>query len=197
MKLRNFFPTGMLALLLSIGLLSSCGGGDSAEKTGGDSTAVKETADETPAISGKLKEFYNWYLSKAQEFGSFQIITTDKTYRINFGETEKLLDFLKTSGHFSENFLNSWREFFKERDKFFQESKQNEGPPEGFEMDPFTYSQDGETTIQLLASAKWTITFKGNEATATSGPTGESPGVKITLNKMGNAWLISKVEAQK
>jgi hypothetical protein len=192
MKPLNFLAG---AALLSLFLFTSaCSGGESTGKENQDKPTEEKPLDDASAVAKRISDFYNWYGPNLEKFMSFGVVKTNETYRVNFEESEKMLAFLQASGHFHLEFIDGWRTWFKGRDEHFQKSKQKEGPPEGFEKDPFTNSQGGDATIKKLAEAKWNISISGNTAVAESGPVEESPGMKLTLKKDGSNWTISKVE---
>jgi hypothetical protein len=109
-------------------------------------------------------KFFKWYFDNKINVMELTNWTDEKAkfYRVNFSETEKYLKELQSSGFVSKIYIDNWRGYFKKCDESFLKNKQNEGPPDGFEFDFITNSQ--EYPEKVLPSDFKLIEIKGQKA---------------------------------
>lgn len=97
-----------------------------------------------------VKDFLRWYGTHYKEANSFNLVNQGDSvfYAVNFGETEKYLGYLKSSGFVSDEYLNSFRKQFAESQLAFEKDPMNEGPPFGFDYDLVLWTQEPELVIE-------------------------------------------------
>lgn len=125
---------------------------------------------------------------------SGDIFDSSKFYSINFKATEKYLNGLKQSGFVSEDFLNNWRQYFKQAEEQFKTNPQNDGPPEGFEYDFVLLSQEIDDDLTNTNKAK--VLSNSTQDTSATVVLQLASGQKLRyyLTNDRNSWLINKVE---
>ena len=97
-----------------------------------------------------VKDFLKWYGVHYKEATSFGLVNQGDGvyYSVNFGETEKFLAYMKSSGFVSDEYLNNFRTYFKEAEEVFKKDSINEGPPPGFDFDIVLQTQEPELVIE-------------------------------------------------
>jgi hypothetical protein len=120
---------------------------------------------------------------------------TTRYYRVNFKGTEEYLGELKNSGFVSEEYLEGWRKDFRRSDEYMRTHPENDGPPNGFDYDLVTLSQED-------------IGLDSLERTKVGPITKEAGGVRVRLefpnyaaltyrlHQEGDRWLIDKVSVE-
>jgi hypothetical protein len=106
-----------------------------------------------------IKGFLEWYKTNFDRMTSPQnsIVSLDSNstqYRVSFANAEKYLAKLRSSGFFSDEFLQDKLQYFKDADKNFVKHKQNDGPPDGFDFDLLLYTQEPEAVLEKYSSLK-------------------------------------------
>jgi hypothetical protein len=148
-----------------------------------------------------LRRFFRWYKTKFDSLDHhiFPVVMDFKTnapYRINFKETEKYLSILKLSGFFSDNYINSYRDYFRKIDLTLQKTKQNDGPVEGLDFDPIVHSQEPESILENLNNI-WlrVVKFTENEITIKMlTPFNVDTYSLYYLKKINNKYMIDKID---
>lgn len=114
-----------------------------------------------PDCFNNIKGFLKWYKTNYERVGKLQNETvalvgkgTASQYRVNFKNVEKYISALRSSGYFSEIFFQYKRQYFKKADEKLLKTKQNDGPPEGFEYDFILFTQEPETILDNIDSLK-------------------------------------------
>lgn len=119
-------------------------------------SVIKENSPEASVI--KFLKFYNSHLEDVSNFRFVNDINPDDTtdfYKINYDQTEKYLDLLKSSGYISDSYIKSQKQFFKNCDTKYRETHQNDGPPENLDVDlVMNANADYEEELSTLDSIK-------------------------------------------
>ncbi|HEX5625284.1 MAG TPA: hypothetical protein VFX48_04640 [Saprospiraceae bacterium] len=178
-------------LLLFAALLTSCN-----TKPAGpmESNATQtERSTDSLAITETISGFLGWYKTNYDSAISFRWVTSDAKgyYLVNTENCEAWLKFLAGSGFLSEKYLNDGRRYFEKESANLREHPQNEGPPEGFNMDLVLWTQEPELTLDSIAHLRYHI----------SGPITDSAWVLVEnynpldfqLKKYPEGWRIEKI----
>ncbi len=156
-----------------------------------------------------VKNFMKWYIENMNILYQFNTIDGGpmsvkeneeaENYFVNFTEVEKYIVELKKSGFLSDNFLQEKRQTFIDGDKYFKENPENDGPPIGFDYDPFFLTQDVfEEDLPNIEKTKYTVrqNDKFNSEVEFYLPI---PDIKYryTLKLIDSKWVIEKIESIK
>lgn len=142
-------PLSILALFLLISFLISCTDGTAHNMA---NSRDKAASDQTSTI----KEFLSWYKDNYEAINAIKIVSLagegdTARYKVDDNSVTAYINLLRSSGYFSERYLNSQLQYFRERDRIFSLSRQSDGVPVGFEADLLLFTQEPET---LLDQAK-------------------------------------------
>ncbi len=113
-------------------------------------------------------------------------------YRVSKTNLERYLSFLKSSGYFTDNYLDSWRRHAAKNDSFMVQNPANDGPPSGFEFEWITYSQQWEAVTANPDTLTWYQSIRSDSSLrlswSTQGVLGSSAGYVLVRNN--GRWLI-------
>jgi hypothetical protein len=119
--------------------------------------------------SNTVENFLKWYKTNFEKMRDMQNLvvglvgdSATAQYRVNFDNAEKYLSKLRSSGLFSDKFLQERLQYFKDADKNLVKLKQNDGPPEGFDFDLLLHTQEPEAVLEKYNSLK-TEVIKPNQ----------------------------------
>lgn len=106
-----------------------------------------------------IRNFLKWYQLNYIEINSISLVDLKEDslaaqYEINLKNIERYLDIFKKSGYVSEVYINNMRDYFKKANENLLKTKQNDGPPEGFESDLVLFTQEPEDILKHLNSIK-------------------------------------------
>lgn len=148
-----------------------------------------------------LKSFFKWYKTKVDYLNN-HIFTVNMDfknntpYRVNFKQVEKYLNVLKTSGFFSDDYINNYREYFKKVDLTLQKTKQNDGTVDGLDYDPILHSQEPNSMLENLNNFKLTILKSVHRETTikVETPFNVDSYLIYHLKKTDGKYLITKID---
>ncbi|THU39745.1 hypothetical protein FAM09_14725 [Niastella caeni] len=139
----------------------------SSNSIGRDSSAVsndmltKDSNQISPDCTNTIMAFLKWYKTNYEIVNPMQDAvvslkgdSANAIYRVDFDAAEKYLATLRASGFFSERFLQRTLQYFKGADVNLVKTKQNDGPPEGFEFDFLLLTQESESLLAHYKSSK-------------------------------------------
>jgi hypothetical protein len=145
-------------------------------------------------ITKTIQSFLKWYKINYKNSVNFRLVGTDQNgyYYVDFKNCEKYLKNLKSSSYISEAYIKYWRKYFLEKDQNFKDNPQNEGPPEGFDYDLVTGTQEPD----LLYNAGEKLIINILEATNIHAVaiTKDIWDHRFTLSKQGKNWKIDHIE---
>lgn len=148
-----------------------------------------------------LRRFFKWYQTKYDylDHHIFPVTTDYKNntpYRIDLKETEKYLSVLKSSGFFSDNYINHKRQYFKEIDSMLQKTKQSDGTVDGLDYDPVVHSQEPESILEKLATIQLDVVSRSGNRIIVKMKTkfNEDTYLLYYLTKDGDKYLIDKID---
>ncbi|MFI5221083.1 MAG: hypothetical protein ACHQK8_02070 [Bacteroidia bacterium] len=146
--------------------------------------------------------FLNWYKIHYDSIGKFVLVKNSdyeqpdstKLYRVNFGETEKYLSALNSSGFISEKYLADQRKYFLSCDSNFKVNPEFDGPPDGFDYDLVMISQDYEDDLNHPELYKlYSSNIKPDSAELIY-DTPDNARRKYSLKKENDSWKILSIE---
>lgn len=140
------------------------------------------------------KNFFDWYRQEYPNMKKFVLVAkTGKggSYRVQQRGVDSFLSKIQVSGLFNNEFIDSWKEFFKARDEHFRTHPQTKGVPLGFEYDLILFTK---VVPEVLEKAK---SFKAQSINYTEGAylvEGEAKDwYMLYFKKEGNKWKICEV----
>ena len=190
----------LLALLLNALVMLSCGQdkkeaaipeGTSTEVT--DSVLKKE-------LDNSIITFLNWYDQHIDKLAAIALVNnaslvqedTTKYYSVNFKNTEKYLKVLQQSGLFSPKYMADKRLYFKECQHHFEQERQYDGPPSGFDYDLVMKAQDFDRASLVQHYKAKNIVVNHNTARLTA-DFDYGYQLQFTLSKVGDVWIIDDI----
>lgn len=187
--MATFKGTKLVSLLMfSIMLTMQCIGADNPPKSADAITFVRN--------------FYRWYQTKFDYIDHhLYLVDMDlknpKPYRINFKKTEEYLSILKSSGFFSDSYINYYRQYFKEIDDTLKKTKQDDGTVDGLDYDLIMNSQEPESYLKNLNVIRLTIVSSTAENAVVKMKTTLDPVESyqlLYLTKVNGKFLIDKIK---
>lgn len=157
------------------------------------SASVDKRTKDSLAISETISGFLSWYKTNYDSATSFRWVTSDAKgyYLVNAENCEAWLKFLAASGFLTENYLNDWRRYFELESANLREHPQNEGPPEGFNMDLVLWTQEPELTLDSLKSLRYRMLhWQADSATIAME---NYNALSCSLVKKDGTWRISRI----
>lgn len=185
-----------IILIFSIILITSCSENSSIENRASNEV---ETSISTDSVALKtIINFYTWYRSNPNIQNCLvnnacgDVFDSTKFYSVNFEATEKYLSVLKNTNYISDNFINYWRTYFKKCEEDFKSTPTNDGPPDGFDFDFLTNSQDFEEELNTVEKATIVESkqIEGKLFLTILFVTGNK--LKVELSQHDGKWLIDK-----
>jgi hypothetical protein len=155
-----------------------------------------ESNDRLTAIKN-IKGFLNWYKDHYAIINDIGLTKSDPKgyYMVDEKACGNYLEYLKSSGFISESYISDWGKYFTSKVQYFKEQPQNEGPPEGFEMDLILLTQEPEVVLNAIDKLKFkTTTIKGN--TAVIEVSNAYSMYDFEMSKIDGKWMIDYIATQ-
>lgn len=164
-----------------------------------DSTPATQESDSSAAAQTTI-EFLKWYRDHIKELSQITLINqtdqgnTTQSYSVNFPGTQAYLEAFKQSGYVSNQYINSWQDYFQKSEQAFKDSPQHEGPPQGFDYDFVFNSQDYEEELTQMEQLTITpLSIDSQKSTLlVAFPT--SHQLKFGLTKQADKWMIDQIK---
>jgi hypothetical protein len=114
--------------------------------------ANQSLSDSARAVA-TVTHLLKWYKTKFDSIQGFILVnipsSEDSGYNnVNFEETGRLLNALRSSGYFTEKFLTDKQDYFRHCDSFFAAKKENNRSPTGFDRDIVLSSSHTEEFLE-------------------------------------------------
>lgn len=185
----------LLLLLLTV-LILSCKSNSESIQISSDTetiTPIVEASNDTLAMIGVAKSFLHWYKENYEKANSFGFTYQDKqgNYHVAMGECEAYLGFLKSSGYLSDEYINLWMRYFKEKAEYMEENPENQGPPEGFEFDLVLITQEPELVLNTINDKLFAVVE--NSGTKAVLQMGGEEGYDFDMVKENGKWMIAYI----
>lgn len=170
-----------------------------------DSAAVTAKAPQQSTMTGPAQVaygFFIWCKNNQAPLDSINIIGdtgkgTPKYYKVDIAATEKYLAVIDKSGLVSKAYLAKWQKYFRQQADSLRVHPQNDGPPNGFDFNLLTYSQEPELYLANPRKAKQhTELLTPNRAVVKLDFTTEPkyPDYRIFhLTRTNSTWLIDSI----
>ncbi len=158
-----------------------------------------EVSSDSSALD-QIKKLYQWYRENQNIQNCLvnnscnEVVDSTKFYSVNFEATEKYLAKLKSTNCFSENYFSYWRNYFKKCEDDFKSNPANEGPPDGFDYDFLTNSQDFEEELKFVEKAKISKVVNDGSTKIVTIEFATGAKLKFHLSSKDNLWLIDRIE---
>jgi len=187
-----------LLLLLSASILTGYAKNIPIEKT---PVKIYFSSQQNNSALDFLKGFFKWYRTKFEYLDHhIQYVDagykTNTPYRVNFHETERYLGILKSSGFFSNIYINNARSYFKQVDKILQQTKQSDGTVDALDHDFMMHSHDTKQLFddvdKITLTAVNTTPFSATIKVQT--PFNQDSYLLYYLTKTGDKYLINKID---
>ena len=175
-----------------------------------DSAATAPKAPAYSAINEPAATAYNfltWYKKNQDNVNAIGFIDNDeavdstKFYSVNLPATEEYLSALNKSGFVSKAYLDDWRKYFRQQADSLRAHPQNDGPPNGFQFDLVTRSQEPEIYLENPRKAQQhTQLLAPNRALVRLDFTtqAEYPDYRFFyLSRPNSKWLIDSINIDK
>jgi hypothetical protein len=139
-------PHSIVILLLVIVSFTGC--------TDGSANNTKNSNDKTIRCQpSTIREFLNWYEDHYEGVSAIQVVSLageedTARYKVDNTNAAAYISQLRSSGYFSEQYLNNQLQYFKERESIFSRSRQSDGVPVGFEADLLLFTQEPEALLE-------------------------------------------------
>jgi hypothetical protein len=158
---------------------------------------VKHASNDTAAIMNNIKGFLHWYKHHYTTVNNFLLTTSDSKgyYMVDEKACENYLDYLKSSGYISESYTSDWRKYFTSKVQFFKEQPQNEGPPEGFDMDLILLTQEPELILDAIDKLNLKATTIKDD-TAVIEVSNAYSMYDFEMSKIAGKWMIDYIATQ-
>ena len=155
--------------------------------------AIASGVTDSQEAKQAVVDFLTWYKNHINGASRIVLVNQEKgkPYSVNLKNGERYLTYLKSSNFLTAEYLDDWRQFFKERNEGFRLNPQFEGPPTGFDYDLVMLTQDVDMRLASLRELKIEkVTVSKDRAT-----------VKLTLSdvyefklqRRNNRWLINEI----
>ena len=184
----------LYSILFVITFLLSCTENSEQTKETNASDTINITAVNT------IINFYKWYRNNQNIQQCLvgnscgEIFDSTKLYSVDFKATEKYLATLKNTGYISDKYISYWRDYFKECSENFKKNRAYDGPPEGFDYDFITNSQDFELELNTVEKAKISKVIDTNDKKTITLEFITGNKISFELSQIANKWYIDKIK---
>ena len=145
-----------------------------------------------------VHNFLMWYKKNRTNLQKFRLVRANpgdstKAYRVDFKETEKYLTELKKSGFLSDQYINSFRQYFETADANLKMNPQYDGPAEGFGFDLVLKAEEADEILDRIPKLKMVTKPIDPDTTKVYV---KLPYVYMVLKliRSGNTWLIDSLD---
>ncbi|MBK9256699.1 MAG: hypothetical protein IPM42_14520 [Saprospiraceae bacterium] len=141
-----------------------------------------------------IKGFLKWYKANYKKSSGFRLVGSDESgnYFVDQKACELYLKHLKSSAYISDTYLQQWRKYFSEMNKNFKDNPQNEGPPEGFDYDLISGTQEPDLFYNPTENHTFTIVkVEKSKIVIQSTDIWEH---QFTLSKSGVKWKVDDIK---
>ena len=139
-------PHSLIILVLAVFSFTGC--------TDGNASNAKSSNDKAIHCQpSTIREFLKWYKDHYEPISAIQIVSLageedTARYKVDNTNAAAYTSLLRSSGYFSEQYLDNQLLYFKERESIFSRSRQSDGVPVGFEADLLLFTQEPEALLE-------------------------------------------------
>ena len=160
-----------------------------------DAVILKNSNDTLNMIQ-TIKGILHWYKENYKKANSFNFTYEYKqcNYQVNLKYDENYLQYLKSSGYISDEYVSLWMKYFTDKASYLKENLQNEGPPEGFEFDLVLITQEPELILNAIEKLEFILLeTKNNKAVMQISGEGM---YNIDMTKEKGKWKIDYIATE-
>ena len=141
-----------------------------------------------------IRGFLHWYKNNYNKSVGYRLVGTDKNgyYFVDKKVCKKYLEHIKSSGFISDIYTERWHKYFSKMAQNFKANPQNEGPPEGFDYDLISGTQEPELFYNPSVNLKLSITKVEKNKVVIK--TIDIWVHQFTLSKSNGEWKIDDIE---
>ena len=191
---QSLFAAALLFLL-------SCNNGRNSDiKNAVDSAAVIAQPVQNSDAANAAINFLKWYKQHRDTITKIEMVNNvtygenekGKPYSVNFGKAQEYLSALRASGYISDKYMSNQMDYYKKCDKYFKENPELGGPPVGFDFDLVLWTQEIESTLAAIDTAKVMEQVTGSDTAAVT--LDVMMQLKFRMSKAGGKRLIDNIE---
>ncbi len=178
----------VLALIISCFLVST-----SVVAQNSNSVVKSNISKDRTAIVGVFNNFLRWYKKNYKPLYHYKMVIHDSVgnYQVDISACRNFLLKIKKSGCVSDEYIKLWNQYFESQAERFKTYPQNEGPPEGFDMDLVLLTQEPDLLLDNIKKLKYTVVFiRKDTAEIWVHTPWETWNYRIELSKIYNHWYI-------
>jgi len=171
-------------------LTFSCGRGVSGP-------AVSDSLRARGEIRDVVRGFFLWYCANYESVSAIHLLApaaeNDKQYRLDRRGEEEYIAKVMASGFFAPDFPAKIRKYLAACEKLMLKSRQEEGPPEGLDLDLFFCGQEYSPTPEFVQTCEFTdLHITGNGASVRMLTTANG-FCDIRLGRVRGVWKIAAI----
>lgn len=154
---------------------------------------IIDSKDSTNAVK-TIRQFLKWYKANYKKSSAFRLVGTDKSgyYFVDLKVCAKYLKHLKSCGYTTDIYIQRWQKYFSEMAQNFLDNPQNEGPPEGFDYDLISGTQEPELFYNPSVNLNFTIVKADKlKVVIKSSDIWEH---QFTMSKSSGKWKIDDIQ---
>lgn len=159
------------------------------------STTIKaKKTDSTPIKT--IQNFLDWYKRNYKTLYKYSMTYSDSlgNYRVNIKDCTNYFSSLTSSGCISEEYVRLWSDYCLSQDQKFMISPQNEGPPEGFDMDLVLHTQEPDEVTKHFMNFKYITEKSAKSEAIVLMDTGWPDWIYVfELSKIKGRWYIDYI----
>lgn len=143
-----------------------------------------------------VQNFLSWYKLNYKRSMAYKMVETDNTgyYKVNIKDCTAFFIFIQTSGLISNQYVDDWCKYCTSQNEKFVISPQNEGPPEGFDMDLVLLNQEPEETFKSFTKFKYSVVNTNPNSSTVYADTGWPDWVYVfELSRIKSKWYIDYI----
>jgi hypothetical protein len=120
-----------------------------------NNTTKSKAPSQTPIKT--IQNFLSWYKMNYKRRNQYKMTYTDSNgnFRVDIKDCSGYFTDLLSSGCISQEYVRLWSDYCKSQDEKFIISPQNEGPPEGFDMDLVLHTQEPDEVTKHYKKFKY------------------------------------------
>lgn len=143
-----------------------------------------------------IEGFLTWYKNNYFRLYQYSLTYTDDSghYQVDTNHCKQFLNELKSTGFISDVYVQLWKKYFDDQAKNFKINIQNEGPPEGFDMDLVLLTQEPEEVLNYITTLRYEIFDMDDQSAVVIIHTRwEEWKYIIELSNIEGKWLIDYI----
>lgn len=106
-----------------------------------------------------IQSFLYWYKDSYIKLYEYRLTKVDASgnYQVDIKACDQYLATLKSTGYISSEYVRLWKQYFDSQVEKFKMNPQNEGPPEGFDLDLVLHTQEPEEVLNYINKLKYRV----------------------------------------